>query len=63
MIDFEVINHGSLYSLRPLTDAAREWVEAHISEERTEFGGCIVVEPRYIGALVEGIVNDGLIID
>ena len=43
-------------------DQAREWVDEHISTERTEWAGGIVIEPRYVAPILEHIVADGMVI-
>lgn len=60
MADLYIQNEGSIFLLRALTDVGREWVEQHIPDDAQTFGGSIVVEHRYIGAIVQGAVNDGL---
>ena len=63
--DFTLENHGSLFLLRPLTTLAHEWMHEHLPVDHPEtqfFAGAIVVEPRYIGPIVEGIVGDGLVL-
>jgi hypothetical protein len=61
--DFSVENHGSIILLRPLTDAAEEWIAGNLPEDRVTFGGATVIEPRYILAVIEGIMSDGLTFD
>lgn len=63
--DFAVENHGTIFLLRPQTGAARAWTDEHLpdNDERTYFGNAIVVEHRYIGDIVDGIVNDGLTVE
>ena len=60
MADVKIENHGSLVLLRPLTEAASDWLDENISEDAQHFGGAVVVEPRYVEAIVEGMQNDGL---
>jgi len=60
MADVNIENHGSLVLLRPLTEAASDWLDENISEDAQHFGGAVVVEPRYVEAIVEGMQNDGL---
>ena len=60
MPDFELHNHGSIVLLAPMSDAAQDWVAANLPEDVMKFGEAIVVEPRYIGDIVEGFTNDGL---
>ena len=68
--DFEIRNEGSIFLLFPQNDAAREWIDVNIygtdadtgipENEAQWFGGGIVVEPRYVPDLIEGIQADGL---
>jgi len=57
-VDFRVENHGSIVLLRPLTDSAETWVEDFVAYQQT-FGDAIVVEHRYIAAIVEGFEAEG----
>lgn len=58
--DFDVVGEGSIYVLRPLTPAAHEWIDAHLPDDALRFAGAVVVEHRFIGAIVEGARADGL---
>ena len=64
-LDFELENHGSLLVLRPLNSEANEWMQDHlpVDEPETRFWGhAIVIEPRYVAPIVDGIVRDGLVL-
>ena len=55
-----VENHGSVCIFYALDPEAEAWVDGHISNEAQLWGrDGTVVEPRYVGALVEGFINDG----
>ena len=58
--DVKIENHGSLVLIRPLTEAGSDWLDENISEDAQHFGAAVVVEPRYVDAIVEGMQNDGL---
>jgi hypothetical protein len=60
--DFVLENHGSICLLRPLTPSAVAWVEEHIGPDNgfQPYFPTVVVEPRYIADIVEGIRNDEL---
>ncbi|HTY74946.1 MAG TPA: hypothetical protein VMD05_05195, partial [Candidatus Nanoarchaeia archaeon] len=58
--DFVVKNEGSIFILRPVSTAAKDWANEHIPEDATHFGGGIVVEHRYIQDIIDGIKGDGL---
>jgi hypothetical protein len=58
--DLAVRAEGSLYLLTALTDRGEAWIAEHIPEDAQTWCGAIVVEHRYIRAIVEGARNDGL---
>ena len=60
MTDFFFDDHGSVTVLTPLTVAAWDWVVEHIPDDAPTFGRGIVIEPRYVSAILEGIDLDGL---
>jgi hypothetical protein len=41
------------------TEAARDWVRDNVEDTAQFFGGALVVEPRYIGNLVDGLTAAG----
>ena len=59
--DFAVSNHGNVIILYALTDAAEQWAEDHLPGDVMMWGqNGYVVEPRYIGDILAGIVDNGL---
>ena len=63
--DFVLENHGSLFLHRPLNSAAKEWIQNHLpvdSPETQFWGDAIVIEPRYVAPIVDGIIGDGLVL-
>jgi len=62
--DFTVQNEGSIFLLHPRTDAARSWIEEHIGEANGSqpYWPNVVIEPRYVGDIVNGITADGLVV-
>ena len=58
-LDFELQDEGSIVLLRPLTVAATHWVMDNIGEEAQWFGRAVVIEPRYLGNILEGVTADG----
>lgn len=62
--DFTVTNHGSIVLLAPNTEAARNWLDAHIDYAEAQWWvTSLVVEPRYIQDILFGIESDGLTIE
>lgn len=61
-MDFTVDNHGSIFLLFAHTEAAQEWLDDNLMPDDVTTWGVngTVIEHRYISALVEGILNDGL---
>jgi hypothetical protein len=60
LIDITAEDHGSIFLLRGATRRGRRWIEEHISDERQEWCGAIVVEHRYIFDIARGAIADGL---
>jgi hypothetical protein len=58
--DIRVENHFSLFLLWPLSERAEIWIQENVSEDRQRFGDALVVEPRHVSALTNGMVADGL---
>ena len=61
--DFSVQDGRSIYILIPNTDKASDWIAEHIPDDATTWGRGIVVDHRYIRAIVAGIVEDGLSVE
>lgn len=60
MTDFHIIDHGSIAVLSPLSVDAKDWCDEHLPEDAQRWGGGYVVEPRYLGDIVDGACADGL---
>jgi hypothetical protein len=58
--DFNVENHGSIFLVTPMNESARIWLRENTAEESMYYGGSLVVEHRYVEALIEGMREDGL---
>lgn len=59
-IDVFICQHGSIALMRLETENARNWVRDNVSDEAQYFGAALVVEPRYVQAIAEGMVSAGL---
>ncbi len=60
--DIQLEDHGSLWLLQPLTEAGRGWLDDHLDPAAPMIGEAVVVEPRYVEDITEGMINDGLIV-
>ena len=58
--DVHVVNHHSIVLFHLNTSEASAWVEENVSDEAQFFGTALVVEPRYVAALVAGMGEAGL---
>lgn len=58
--DFLAADHGSIWLVQPITDAAKQWVADHIPSDAQWFGRGFVVEWRFIDDILCGIAADGL---
>jgi len=62
--DVLIENHGSVAMFTPMTPDAHQWVEEHVHVEPWQRMGCsIACESRYLGPLVEGMQQDGLVVE
>lgn len=62
-LDFTIHNFGSILTLNPETDAARAWVDENIGRDngyQPWYPDAIIVEPRYVAEIVEGLSAEGL---
>ena len=61
--DVLVENHGSAL-VTPMTRDAHRWVEEHVEIEPWQRIGCsIACEPRCLDRLVEGMQEEGLVVE
>ena len=62
--DVLIENHGSVALFTPMTLNAHEWIEEHVRVESWQrLGSSIACEPRCLGLLVEGMQQDGLVVE
>jgi hypothetical protein len=60
--DFACENHLSLFLLRPVSPAAFAWIEEHLPPDRLTLGNAVVIERRYVWAILAGLQDDGLVV-
>lgn len=60
--DFSIRDEGSILLLTPQTEPAREWIDTHIGPDNgyQPYFPTIVIERRYVAAILEGIRDSGL---
>jgi hypothetical protein len=60
--DFTIRDEGSILLLTPRTESAREWIDTYIGPDNgyQPYYPTVVIEPRYCGAILEGIREAGL---
>lgn len=63
-MDFHLENHGSIVLLRPLSASAELWVEENIGADNgyQPYFPTVVIEPRYVQPILNGIIADGLVV-
>ena len=61
--DVRIVGGGSVFVFTLLTDHATEWVDEHVSDDRTMLGDGLAVEHRYAAALAHGMQADGLVVE
>jgi len=61
-VDVEIVGGGTVFLFQLHTAKARQWVDTFVSPERQVFGCGLVVEHRYVVALVDEMQRDGLLL-
>jgi hypothetical protein len=57
-------NHGSIALFTPMTPEAHRWVEENVQIADWQRMGCSVAcEPRCLDQIVEGMQQDGLVVE
>jgi len=59
-VDFQVVNHGSIYLLYPNTLRAKQWVKDNLPQDHMQSGGASLVGHRHIADIINGIRTDRL---
>ena len=60
MSDFQIADHGTVISIRPLNDAARQWLAQNVVSEPWQWvQGALCVEARFARDLVLEIEEAG----
>jgi len=60
--DFICENHGSIFLLRPISPAAFLWIHENLPADRQMWGTAVVVEHRYIWAILDDIQKAGMVV-
>lgn len=58
--DISVTGGGTVYLVDWLTAKGKAWIAEHLPDDAQRMGESVVVEHRYIGDIVRGMVDDGL---
>ncbi len=59
--DIVIRDHVSIVLLETLTIRAHEWLVEH-TQDAQWFGEALAVEPRYVADIVNGAVEEGLVV-
>ena len=62
-VDFRFEDHGSVALIVPLNDDARAELAIIEPEDAQHWGDALVVEPRYVGGIVEVLDGDGFSVE
>ena len=61
MSNFQIADHGTVISIRPLNDAARQWLDENVVSEPWQWvQGALCVEARFARDLIIEIEQAGL---
>jgi hypothetical protein len=59
-MDIGIVDHGSVVILKGRSPEGQQWLEQNISPDALRWGGGFVAEPRYVDAIVQGAISDGM---
>jgi hypothetical protein len=59
-LDVLIEDHGTIVLLRPVSSDAFAWQRNKLASDAQYFGNAAVVEPRYVGEILDGMKRDGL---
>ena len=60
MSDFLIADHGSVFLIRPVSEAARQWLDANVVAEPWQwFAGSLAVDHRFARDIVAEITDAG----
>ena len=60
MTDFQIADHGTVISVRPLNEAARQWLDENVVSEPWQWvQGALCVDTRFARDLVKDIEQAG----
>jgi hypothetical protein len=60
MSDFLIADHGSIITIRPVSEAACEWLDENVAAEPWQWlGGALCVDPRCARDLIDEIATAG----
>ena len=60
MSDFQIADQGSIFLIRPLNEAARQWLDENVVSEPWQWGqGALCVETRFARDLIIEIEEAG----
>lgn len=63
MTDFLIADHGSIVSIRPVSAAAREWLDANIVTEPWQWlDGAVAVDHRCARGIITALADAGFAI-
>ena len=60
MTDFQIADHGSIISIKPVSEAARTWVDENVVSEPWQWlGGALCVDTRCARDLINELAAEG----
>jgi hypothetical protein len=60
--DVLVVDHGTIFTFYPRSQAAQDWWKEHVDPEALSLGRNFVVEHRYAPDIIDGLERDGFIV-
>jgi hypothetical protein len=62
-VDVHIVNHGSIVTFLPCSQAAKDWIKENVHAENHQWlGANLCVEHRFAEALIEALQAEGLVV-
>lgn len=58
--DFTLSDHGSVTILTALSSEGADWIDENLPDDVQMWGNGVVIEPRFVEAILDGLMTDGL---
>uniref|UniRef100_A0A6M3LKC5 Uncharacterized protein n=1 Tax=viral metagenome TaxID=1070528 RepID=A0A6M3LKC5_9ZZZZ len=60
MSDVKVLNHGTIFTIQPLSEQAEDWINTNVEiPDHMRMGNILCIDHHYIETIVNAMVTEG----